>query len=144
MYDNTLLSKVVNLINDEPAAELRKRFVDRGDALNNALDRYFAALAGARKKLSSMFSAEENALMLDACCSTCFNQVMGVRFFPDGIEDAIKFEYLDAKWGVDGAELVKKLQGLDFIDRAALVDAIERWWNTDLDEEPPKFGELLA
>lgn len=126
------------------AAEgLQKRIGDFGNGVNNALNRYFAALAEARKKLITKFSANECGLMVDACCSTLFDDASGVREFPYQIEDAIAFEYLDVKWGVDGRELVEKLNALNFIERAALVDAIERWWQVDRDVEL-EFGELLT
>ena len=126
------------------AAEgLRKRIDECGNGATNTLNRYFAALAEARKKLIAKFSANECGLIVDACCSTLFNDVIGVRAIPDTVEDAIAFEYLDVIWGVDGRDLVEKLNALNFIERAALVDAIERWWQVDRDVEL-EFGELLT
>lgn len=141
LYENLLWLKHEDLFDREAAAELRKRFGFRGDALNNALTRYFVALSGVRKTLSGMFTAEENGLMVEAFCSTGYSHASDIKNLPWTIEGAIRYEYLDQKWGVNGEKLVEKLASLDYLECVALLDAIERWWN--LEDNQQEFGELL-
>lgn len=46
------------------------------------------------------------------------------------VRDAIQMDHLDAKWDVDGADLIRKLDQLTPIDCLAINDGVERWWNT--------------
>lgn len=50
------------------------------------------------------------------------------------IEDAISMDGYDQKWGVDGAALLRRLRGLDEAGWTALVDSVERWWQSGRNE----------
>lgn len=60
-----------------------------------------------------------NGTMMDASSSTMLWAE---------VEDGIRLDRLDEKWGVDGDALVAKLKGLDRLTCLALVDAAERFW----------------
>ncbi|RMD64249.1 hypothetical protein D6833_04635 [Candidatus Parcubacteria bacterium] len=70
------------------------------------------------------------------------NSVLDVLSVPAEIEDAVKLNNLDSKWDVDGKTLVKKLHGLDWCQRLAVLDATERFWCRD--DWPSDHRELVA
>lgn len=49
------------------------------------------------------------------------------------IEDAISMNRYDQKWGINGDALLRKLRALDEAGWTALVDAVERWWQSGHD-----------
>lgn len=114
-------------------------------AITRSLTRYFVLLAYERRDLRSQYSDKECSLILDACNGSAFFDAFSIRMLPAGVEDAIRFDKLDRKWGVDGPALVAKLQATTFSQRIALVDAVQRWWTlTTKPGESPQYGALLA
>ncbi len=114
-------------------------------AIARSLTRYFVLLAYERRELREQYSDKECGLILDACNGTAFFDAFSVRMLPAGVEDAIQFDRLDAKWGVDGPALVAKLKATTFSQRIALVDAVQRWWARSTQPgDPPQYGEMLA
>jgi hypothetical protein len=124
-------------------AVLEARDESLSTALTRTVLRYVAILAHERRELRPHFSASECALILDACNGTAFMDAMSVRLLPDGVEDAIQYEQLDAKWDVNGDALMAKLRSTTFAQRMALVDAIQRWWDAVQPGEPSEYGTLL-
>lgn len=113
-------------------------------ALSRTVMRYMAVLAYERRELRGQFSKQECALILDACNGVAFMDALSVRLLPNGVQDAIEMDSLDAKWAVDGPALVAKLKETTFSQRMTLVDAVQRWWNlTTQPGESPEYGELL-
>jgi len=93
------------------------------------LERYYEALRRSRAALRTQLTEAELMLICDANHDTMYDSAVSVQMLPGGIEDAIRLEGLDAKWEIDGGALVRKLEELSFIDRAALVDAVEQFGN---------------
>ncbi len=48
---------------------------------------------------------------------------------PHQVADAIHFDGIDAQWDVDGQQLVKKLEAMDWCQLLAVLDAAERFWS---------------
>lgn len=109
--------------------EMRNAGENRSGTISKMLSRYLYVLADARRRLRDQFSEGEISLILDALNGTGFFDEHAPIFIDAEIADAISLDRLDAKWGVDGAALVKKLAALSYADKLALVDASERWWN---------------
>jgi hypothetical protein len=57
------------------------------------------------------------------------------RWWPANVEDAIRLERLDAKWGVDKQALLGKIKRLSALGLAAVADAAERFWRLHTQEE---------
>lgn len=111
-------------------------------AVNDGLARYYYLLKRARVELRAKLSAREVALICDACNGTLW-QAYSLSLLPAEIEDSLE-DGLAAKWEVDGPALVEKLRGLDLLELAALVDAVERFWGGPFRQENPDFGAVLA
>jgi hypothetical protein len=96
------------------------------------LDRYYLALRYARAELREILSGDEVAAIVDNLNGVWMMPAeVGVRLIWANVEDGIDLEQLDKKWGIDGAALVAKLKALNFIQSAALADAVERFWLGD-------------
>ncbi len=111
-------------------------------ALTKSLGRYLYALADARRRLAEMFDAQECGLILDACNGTLFYP-FSVNLIGATVQDAISMDRLDQKWEVNGVSLIAKLNELDYLERLAVVDAVEVWWNRTHGEQP-EFDELFS
>lgn len=116
-------------------AEVRARLRDEGevsqsDLVRLLLQRYFTLLevgrAGARRSLSG----EEVALIADVMNGTWAADPTWVRLrlLAAEVQDALRDADLAEKWGVDGAELLTKLQALDAAEHLAVLDSVERFW----------------
>jgi hypothetical protein len=97
---------------------------NRSAAVSRIIERYDELC---RRSLPDLSDAEWG-LIRDACRSLPTNTVTAALYLPPQVADAIKADGLDAKWGVDGAWLVAKLQALDYAARIALIDAVEQYW----------------
>ncbi len=107
--------------------------------ISECLARYFEALRRARAELRAVFSDGEVALLCDVLNGSLM-QSYSVPLLYAEVEDSLSDGYAE-KWEVDGPALVAKLRGLSYIQCAALVDAVERWWGTA--DERPAWGEVL-
>lgn len=101
---------------------------DRGLSLvaRRDLARYYALLADELRCLE--LSEAEASLIVDATNGLWIDE-RTCRYLPFEIEEAISIDHLDAKWGVDRAELLAKLQAATPGQLMALADAKERFWN---------------
>lgn len=117
--------------------------VDRSSVIAKSLDRYFYAIAAARRGLRSRFSKSELGLILDVANGTLFASPCAIGF----IEHEVAAALVDGgaeKWQVDGPALHKKLAALTYCEKLALVDAVERWLNRAARGEQPALEELLG
>jgi hypothetical protein len=87
------------------------------------LERYYALLTASLPK----FSQSEAMLIADALNGS-LNEVHSMRLLWASIQEAIEYDGLDQKWGVDGAALVARLRALSLAEVYAVTDAIERAW----------------
>lgn len=108
--------------------------------LSECLARYFEALRRARTELQAVFSGKELALLCDVLNGSLM-QSYSVPLLYAEVEDSLPDGYAE-KWEVDGPTLVERLRNLSYIQNAALVDAVERWWGLN-DEERPAFEDIL-
>ena len=92
----------------------------------------------ARARLVGQFSAGELALIADSSNGTRWD-AYSVPLLYANVEDGLD-DGLAEKWEVEGAALVAKLRALSYIEAAAIVDAVERWW---AHEPRPPFAEIL-
>lgn len=134
----TLMTETVEQIEKRKGAA----YPNRSAALETMIERYAAIMDEERRQLRKKFTDQEAALILDATNSTLFD-ALSAKSFADEIEDAITDEHLDMKWGVDRNELIKKLSGLSYSEKIALVDMKERWWERNTVTESVEFGEFF-
>jgi len=95
------------------------------EALREVLARYFALLEAARADLRERFAAAELGLLVDICQGTLW-EAHTLCMVGQQAADAEDAHY--ERWGLERRDLLKKMRGLNLLQRAALVDAIERYW----------------
>lgn len=120
----------VQFDNKEIAAQIAERARD-GQSLGSVaardLDRYYALLAREYQTLR-LTEAEEN-LVRDACNGTQWD-VFATALVWAAVDDGIRVDHLDQKWGVNGPALVQRLRMMTVGQSIAVVDAVERFWIT--------------
>ena len=97
---------------------------NRSAAVSRMIERYDELC---RRALPELSEAEWN-LVYDACNGWLVDMARSVAYLPHEVEDHIKLNGADAKWGVDGEVLMAKLAALDYAGCVAVVDAAERFW----------------
>lgn len=111
------------------ATELKARespSTSRSQVVNRDLDRLYALYRRVLPEIQ--FSVPEAMLIVDALNGTVFYDAGSTTLLWASIEDSIRLDGLDAKWGVDGPALVKKIRSLTPAQTLAVVDAAERFW----------------
>ena len=69
------------------------------------------------------------ALIVDVTNGTLFEPMsVAAQVLMYEIEDGLKDADYAGKWEVDGAALLVKIRGWTLLQRAAVLDAIERFW----------------
>lgn len=87
------------------------------------LERYYALLA----RGVPQFSRNEAMLLADVLNGTLSEpHTMGLLWAE--VDDAIRYDGIDRKWGVQGADLIDTLRSLSLAECYAIVDVIERAW----------------
>ena len=115
---------------------------DRSATIAKSLDRYFYAIAAARRDLRERFSAGEQGLLLDVANGALFASPCAINFIEHEVAAAL-IDGAAERWHVDGPALMKKLKALSYVEKLAIVDAAERWWNRAGRGEHPEAGEML-
>jgi len=115
---------------------------DRSAVIARSLDRYFYALAAARRGLRERFSKSELGLLLDVANWALFASPCAVGFLEHEVAAAI-VDGAAERWHVDGPALMKKLKALSYVEKLALIDAAERWWHRAARGEHSEAGEML-
>lgn len=116
--------------------------VDRSATIAKSLDRYFYAIAAARRDLRERFNSAEQGLLLDVANGALFASPCAIGFLEHEVAAAIT-DGLAEKWQVDGPALIEKLTALSYAEKLALIDAAERWWHRVGRGEQPAPGEML-
>ena len=116
---------------------------DRSAVIARSLDRYFYALAAARRGLRSRFSKNELGLITDVANGTLFASPIAIGFVEHEVAAAL-VDGAAERWHVDGPALHKKLAALTYCEKLALVDSVERWLNRAGRGEQPALEELLG
>jgi hypothetical protein len=100
---------------------------NRSEAADRILQRYVYIIGIARANLRSIFSPEEMEFILDVLRGSSFSHPSTYRSATIEIMDAIHMNRTKDKAPFPVSALEIKLQQLTDVERAALVDAIERW-----------------
>lgn len=113
-------------------AELRERAAEQSSvgysvAAARDLGRYYELL---RLALASVSLTEgEAGALVDIANGTAFEPLtVAAQTFHYEIEDGLKDADYAGKWEIDGPALVAKIRGWSLLQRAAVIDAIERFW----------------
>ena len=138
----TIPAHTLALVEARQARSGEEQSYDRSAVIARSLDRYFYALAAARRALRERFSAAEQGLILDVANGALFASPCAVGFIEHEVADAIADGYAE-KWHVDGPALVEKLAALTYAEKLALIDAAERWWHRAARGEQPAPEEML-
>lgn len=101
---------------------------ERGEGLpsvsQTAIERY---LEICRRELATIALDEPSwSLLRDAWCSTMWTADT-IGYVDHQIADAIHYEGLAEKWGVDGEQLVAAIRSWSYAQRVAVVAEVE-WW----------------
>ncbi len=129
------------LANLQPELEARSDG-DIGVAdVRRVMERYFATL---RQELQQVqLSEAEASLLVDALNGVLFEPPETARLLWAEVDDAIRLDGLDRKWGVDSQALIERLRRLTFAQALAVVDAVERAWKI-LPESDDRRATLRA
>lgn len=126
------MNKTILIPAGEVQSSLAYRVSDRltFNALGNLLlERYFALVRAQIRVIRKTFTEPELQAFLDANNGASWDPIeIGVQSVAQNVEDAIEFEELDGKWGIDGAALVEKLSNLDGLTKLALIEFAEYAW----------------
>ena len=106
--------------------EVERRGENRSRVVSRDLGRLYYLYNTALKEID--FTIEELCLVFDALNGALLDDAKNARLFWASVEDAIKLEKLDIKWGVDGKALVEKLVKLTDLQKFAVIDLAERFW----------------
>ena len=138
----TMPSHTLEQVKARQARPGEEQSTDRSSVIARSLDRYFYALAAARRGLRERFSAGEQGLLLDVANGALFASPCAVGFIEHEVAAALA-DGAAERWHVDGPALVKKLKALSYCEKLALIDAAERWLHRAGRGEQPKAGEML-
>jgi len=123
----------------------RSRHGEVSEAIRESLSRYYVLLDWERRNLQGVFVPAELSLLADISNGSAYTG----GHLPLGLlanaEDTGAETY--TRWGVDRSSLLTKLRALTPTQEAALVDAIERFWEA-VSSKPsltqPDPGNLLG
>lgn len=112
------------------AEDVLKQVEERGEArstvITRDLERLYTLYRRALRRVD--LSLDEACLITDALNGSLMTADTAYLLWAS-VEDAMKYEGLQEKWGVDGKALVEKLLSLNEIQSMAIIDAVERFWN---------------
>ncbi len=104
---------------------------NRSAVLNRDSTRYYRFLADTCAALSTQFSSAELSLIVDACNNgNCWETLDRT------VKTETRRRKLDKKWKVpEPLDLIERLCNLTWLEKAALCDAVERFWHAAGDDE---------
>ena len=86
--------------------------------------------------IKGTFSPAEISLMIDVFNGLILTPQLAGQHITLQVSDGIKLDALDEKWGINGLELMRKIDSLALFDRACLEIWLSRYWkNGDRDIE---------
>jgi len=138
----TMPSHTLEQVKARQARPGEEQSYDRSSIIAKGLDRYFYALAAARRALRERFSAAEQGLILDVANGCLFASPSAIGFIEHEVAAALA-DGAAEKWQCDGPALIEKLTALSYCEKLAIVDAAERWWHRTARGEHPEAGEML-
>lgn len=99
------------------------------------LQRYYTMLKHALKTVN--LERNEALLLCDVSNGTIWD-VSTVKLLYAQVEDSLEDGYAE-KWDVDAPALIAKLRKLNGFQCLAVVDAIERWWNLEIQDHDERL-----
>ena len=126
------------ILNEIRARTRGSPVVSLGQTARRDLTRYYALLRASTPK----FSEPEASLILDALNGTLLDEHT-YRLLWAEVDDAIRLDGLDEKWGVHAGELVTRLRNLSPAECMAVIDAVERAWLMLSDGSGKSIGDVL-
>lgn len=132
----TALSPIPTLhitIPERISAEIDARGDNRSEVIRRDLERLYTLYKHALREVE--LTAGEACLICDVLNGVLMDATSASMLWAE-VEDGIRMDDLDQKWGVDGPALVEKLRSLDRLTCLALVDAAERFWAASPQEDP--------
>ena len=79
-------------------------------------------------QLKGVFSADELKLMVDVMNSTMLNPQLAGQHLKSNVEDGISLDHLDAKWEINGNDLISKLSDMSVPEVFFLEIWIQGFW----------------
>jgi hypothetical protein len=95
---------------------------DRSAVASRMMERYAEVC---RRHLPELLRAEFD-LLRDSLNGFMPEPAAAVGWLAMGVRDSIEMDGLADKWGVDGADLLARLEALDYAGCLAVLDAVER------------------
>lgn len=112
----------------------------RSDVVSRDLDRLYSLY---RRAIGSLdLTVQEASLLLDVLNGSLYDVTTAPMLWA-AVEDRIRLDSLDEKWGVDGHELVEKLKSFTDVQALAIIDAGERYWYGDQKYQELSFEEAV-
>jgi len=119
---------------------LLSRGSNRSEVLNRDLGRLYDIY---RYELSAMEFSPGEARLLAETLKYWHPDAGMARHLWNVVDDAIRLDRVDEKYGTDGQALVKKLRGLSISQALAITDAIERYWQAVARGRQPALEDYL-
>ena len=128
-HKNAPAKKRISITLDAPIVKaLDERGGSHNERIAQDLSRYYGLLAETRFALRAKFTTQRLSIVLDACNGWTIDSEAPMQLWIQ-VADAIREAHLDEKWAeVDPDGLIKRLQGLTWLESLALADAVERFW----------------
>lgn len=112
---------------------VKSRFDFASSGVEEILNRYKELIAIEKRNLG--LTKNEAMLIVDSLNAT-IKDMMVIHGLEYNIEDGIHYEGLDEKWEVDGKALVEKLKSMNNLQRLAILDCVEYYWqNSQMDSD---------
>jgi len=119
------MPKITIRIHDDLVRQVSARDANVSESIREALSRYYYMLGIARSEIRDTFTTDELSLLCDICNGTIF-EPHSLNALGQSVLDA-EDDYFE-RWSVDRRKLYSSVGRLDLLQDAALVDAIERYW----------------
>ena len=108
--------------------QIEERGEARSTIISRDLERLYTLYQRALRRVN--LTIDEACLITDALNGSLMTADTAHLLWAS-VEDAIKYEGLQEKWGVDVKALVEKIRGLTEFECMAVIDAAEKFWNNE-------------
>jgi hypothetical protein len=112
---------------DSQSEEYRAGRLDRSAVVDRIILRYDMLIRRASTIVNVTFTPAELNFLRDLLNGTALDERSMWRLAME-IEDGARLDGLDAKWGVDAALIIAKVNALSGDARCALVEGVEAYW----------------
>lgn len=137
MGERIYVSMPLSLVSE---VESRVGQKSRSDVVSRDLDRLYSLY---RRAIGSLdLTIQEASLILDVLTGSIYDVATAPMLWA-AVDDRIRLDRLDEKWGIDGTALVEKLKSLNDVQALAIIDAGERFWYGDKKYQDLPFEEAV-